>query len=262
MRYRIDMAYDGADFCGWQIQPSSPSVQETLEKALGTLLRERIAVTGAGRTDTGVSATYYVAHFDCSDVSVDCGQLRYKLNAILPKSVCIISIAPAAPGFHARFDARLRQYCYYIHRGKDPFLEGRSYYYAYPEVDFAKMNEAASRLCGTHDFSCFEKSGGDNKTSVCTVYRAFWEPCDPIIRTGGDPNCWRFVIEADRFLRNMVRAIVGTLLEVGRGRRYLHDFDALILPPDVSDGLRESRRSLAGESAPGHALYLTGIRYE
>ena len=255
------MAYDGADFCGWQIQPSAPSVQECLEKALGTLLRERIAVTGAGRTDTGVSATHYVAHFDCSEEPVDCTQLKYKLNAILPKSVCIMNIAPAAPDFHARFDARLRQYCYYLHRTKDPFLEGRSYYFAYPEVDFEKMNEAASRLLGTHDFSCFEKSGGDNKTSVCTVYRAFWEPCDHVVSAGAGPHCWRFVIEADRFLRNMVRAIVGTLLEVGRGRRYLHDFDSLILPPDASDGLRQSRRSLAGESAPGHALYLTDIRY-
>ena len=280
MRYRIDLAYDGTDFFGWQIQPKVRTVQEEVEKALGVLLKETVGVVGAGRTDTGVSATFYVAHFDCSDAGVDCAQLRYKLNAILPKSVCIINVAPAAPDFHARFDARLRQYCYYLHRVKDPFLEGRSYYFAYPEVDFEKMNEAASRLVGTHDFSCFEKSGGDNKTSICTVYRAFWEPCEPLVRAGiplimpapvpgpsgmalpgYEVSYWRFVIEADRFLRNMVRAIVGTLLEVGRGRRYLHDFDALILPPDASDGLRESRRSLAGESAPAHALYLTDIRF-
>lgn len=284
MRFRINLAYDGAGFCGWQIQPHKQTVQETLEKALEVLLRKRVQVTGAGRTDTGVSASYYVAHFDFdgsvpqplhapgseSSSSVDCSQLRYKLNAILPKSVSIISVEPAAPDFHARFNAVRRQYTYYLHRTKDPFCDGCSYYYAYPDVDFSAMNRAADHLLGTHDFSCFEKSGGDNKTSICNVFCARWEPYEPAIRTApsgkpalnpdGGPHYWRFTIEADRFLRNMVRAIVGTLLEVGRGRRSIEDFSALVLPPDAPDS-NESRRCDAGESVPGHALFLSKIDY-
>jgi len=292
MRYRIDLAYNGAEFCGWQVQPSGPSVQESLEKALCTLLRTRVQVTGAGRTDTGVSASFYVAHFDfnspvpthlasASDF-LDCKQLQFKLNAILPKSVSIISITPAEAEFHARFDAKKRQYTYFLHRTKDPFCERYSFYYAYPEVDFAAMNLAAQTLLGTHDFSCFEKSGGDNKTSVCTIFKAHWEPYTPTIFSGNpacrgrnsvvigaeqEPLYWRFTIEADRFLRNMVRAIVGTLLEVGRGRRTIHDFQALILPVQerpanqIVDSKGPSRRSEAGESVPGHALFLSNIQY-
>ncbi len=325
MRYRIDMSYDGAPFCGWQVQPSSPSVQGELERVLGVLLKAPVGVVGAGRTDTGVSAVHYVAHFDC-DTPFDCGQLRYKMNAILPKAIAIQGISPAPDGFHARFDAKCRQYQYFLHRVKDPFLETRSYYFGYPEVDFEVMNKAASALLGTHDFSCFEKSGGDNKTSVCTVSRAIWEPfcpelsvarlqfenelitgagmpADGLSAGGGEPSFWRFTIEADRFLRNMVRAIVGTLLEVGRGRRTLEDFVSLVLPPDrglsANDSSTEvlppdrgtaandpstgvilpdccdsanraippapkstvSLRSAAGESVPGHALYLTDVRY-
>ena len=305
MRYRIDLSYDGAPFCGWQIQPSDPSVQEELEKALSTLLRSSVGVVGAGRTDTGVSATRYVAHFDfegsvpegvAKDGAVDCKQLAYKLNAILPKAISIQGIAPAADDFHARFDAVCRQYQYYVHRHKDPFLEGRSFYYGYPDVDFEAMNKAAELLLGRHDFSCFEKSGGDNKTSVCTVYKAIWEPYIPELSSLKNAACpepapaafspsyfaagagpgqaadsgsgfiyWRFTIEADRFLRNMVRAIVGTLLEVGRSRRSKADFASLILDapasPDTPQAEKPSLRSNAGESVPGHALFLTDIRY-
>lgn len=298
MRYRINMCYDGAAFCGWQIQPNEPSVQETLEKALGTLLRSRVPVTGAGRTDTGVSASYYVAHFDydgpvpsslaaavnadspaaavetaCPSVAavsdiLDCNQLRYKLNAILPPTVAILNIAPAATEFHARFDAVMRRYTYYLHRAKNPFVDHCSYFYAYPEVDFDAMNRAAAHLLGTHDYSCFEKSGGDNKTSVCTVFSAHWEPYSPelcVSHESESPVYWRFTIEADRFLRNMVRAIVGTLLEVGRGRRSEEEFATLILPVNEELGAvpekGPSRRSEAGESVPGHALFLSGIEY-
>ena len=278
MRYRIDLSYDGAPFCGWQIQPSDPSVQEEIEKALSTLLRSSVGVVGAGRTDTGVSATRYVAHFDfegsvpegvAKDGAVDCKQLAYKLNAILPKAISIQGIAPAADDFHARFDAVCRQYQYYIHRHKDPFLEGRSFYFGYPDVDFEAMNKAAELLLGRHDFSCFEKSGGDNKTSVCTVYKAIWEPYTPELSSlknaAGKFIYWRFTIEADRFLRNMVRAIVGTLLEVGRSRRSKADFASLILDAPASPGTpqaeKPSLRSNAGESVPGHALFLTDIRY-
>lgn len=265
------MAYDGAGFCGWQSQPRDPSVQEELEKALGTLLKTKAGVTGAGRTDTGVNAGHYVAHFDYEGpLAVDCLQLRYKLNAILPRQVSILSVAEAEPDFHARFDAVMRQYTYYLHRIKNPFVERYSFFYAYPSVDFELMNKAAEMLVGKHDYSCFEKSGGDNKTSVCTVFSARWEPYEPTLNplpsaqeagfVDGEPKYWRFVIEADRFLRNMVRAVVGTLLEVGRGRRSPEEFAALILPPDAprSDA---SRRSEAGESVPGNALFLTRIDY-
>ena len=253
VRYRIDLAYNGASFCGWQIQPGVTTVQGELEAALSTLLHSSVGVVGAGRTDTGVHALRYAAHFDY-DGPVDCAQLRYKLNAILPKGIAIHSVSPVQDGFHARFSAVSRSYSYYLHRSKDPFLDDRSYLYAYPDVDFELMNRCAEMLLGTHDFSCFEKSGGDNKTSVCTVTKALW------VNEG--EGRWRFDIQADRFLRNMVRAVVGTLLEVGRGRRSPDDFASLILP--VTDGApseKVSRRSAAGESVPGHALFLTDVKY-
>ena len=313
MRYKITLSYDGAPFCGWQRQPDAPSVQEALETALQTLLGEPAPVTGAGRTDTGVSAVGYVAHFDAPN-ELDAAHIACKLNAILPASIAILKLEPAAPDFHARFDARKRTYTYFLHRCKDPFLADRSYFYGYPEVDFEAMNKAAAMLVGTHDFSCFQKVGSDHKTTVCTVFEAGWQPYCPALKsstaagtcrptaealgtcrpTAGQVNqdiadnqgvagqaqqYWYFRISADRFLRNMVRAIVGTLLEVGRGRRSLEEFAALILPPDpdapdvavapnaaiASVGAaredRQSRRCLAGESAPGHALFLTAIKY-
>ena len=284
MRYKITLSYDGAPFCGWQRQPDAPSVQEALETALQTLVGEPVAVTGAGRTDTGVSAVDYVAHFDAPQ-ELDEGYLACKLNAILPPSIAVSSVAAAAPDFHARFDARKRTYTYFLHRRKDPFLADRSYFYGYPEVDFELMNKAAAMLVGTHDFSCFQKVGSDNKTTVCTVFEAGWQEYTPaleaepsetsatlgILRGGtasavgssearrfrgvaasGAADNWYFRISADRFLRNMVRAIVGTLLEVGRGRRSLEDFATL---------LEGGSRTQSGESAPGHALFLTGIEY-
>ena len=270
MRYLIKLSYCGADFCGWQVQPDAPSVQQTLEKALATLLREPVGVTGAGRTDTGVNAIGYVAHFDAAE-GLDTHQLCYKLNAILPRSVVIHGIAPAAPDFHARFDATQREYSYFLHRVKDPFADAFSYLYTFPEVDFGAMNAAAEALLGRHDFRCFEKTGADSKTSICTVTQAAWLRYTPTHlaltgREGGD-DYWYFRICADRFLRNMVRAVVGTLLEVGRGKRRVEEFRSLVLPAE-SLGLgaeapdRESDwRSRAGESVPGHALFLSGIRY-
>ena len=270
MRYLIKLSYCGADFCGWQVQPDAPSVQQTLEKALATLLREPVGVTGAGRTDTGVNAIGYVAHFDAAE-GLDTHQLCYKLNAILPRSVVIHGIAPAAPDFHARFDATQREYSYFLHRVKDPFADDFSCLYTFPEVDFGAMNTAAEALLGRHDFRCFEKTGADSKTSICTVTQAAWLRYTPTHlaltgREGGD-DYWYFRISADRFLRNMVRAVVGTLLEVGRGKRSVEDFRTLVLPAD-SSGLgagapdRDSdSRSRAGESVPGHALFLSGIRY-
>ena len=267
MRYSISLSYDGSDFRGWQVQPRDPSVQQTVEDALSRLLGQSTSLVGAGRTDTGVNAIGYVAHFDC-EKAVDCEQLRYKLNAILPHSIAVHSVAPAPAGFHARFDARQREYTYFLHTMKDPFVGKYSYHCSFP-LDFAQMNRAAALLCGTHDFSCFEKVGADNKTSVCTVYSARWEPYTPSVCCQNDSDVqvyWRFTICADRFLRNMVRAVVGTLVEVGRARRSVADFDSLILPIEedaCEKGKTEGKanRCLAGESAPGHALFLTKVSY-
>ncbi|MCR4824730.1 MAG: tRNA pseudouridine(38-40) synthase TruA [Bacteroidales bacterium] len=262
MRYLIKLSYRGADFCGWQVQPDAPSVQQTLEKALSTLLHATVCVTGAGRTDTGVNAIGYIAHFDAAD-GLDTRQLCYKLNAILPRSVVIHDIVPAAADFHARFDAELREYTYFLHRKKDPFVEAFSYLYTFPEVDFDAMDRAAESLRGCHDFRCFEKTGTDTRTSLCTVMQAGWHRYTPTYLqltggAGGD-DYWYFRISADRFLRNMVRAVVGTLLEVGRGKRSMEEFRTLVLPPDYEgDGVL---RSAAGESAPGHALFLSAVRY-
>ncbi len=243
MRYKLTLSYSGAEFCGWQIQPDAPSVQETLQKALSTLIGETITVTGAGRTDTGVNALGYVAHFDCT-AAIDSEALSYKINAILPNAIVVHSIEQAAPDFHARFDAKRREYTYHIHRTKDPFARQYSHLCSWPELDIDKMNLAAQSLLGTHDFSCFEKTGTDNKTSICTIFEAQW--------VKDDENHWSFHIAADRFLRNMVRAIVGTLIEVGRGKRSADSMEALLASHD---------RCAAGESVPGHALFLSRIEY-
>ncbi len=310
MRYSVVLSYVGAGFCGWQRQPSDPSVQQTLEEALGKLLGADTPVIGAGRTDTGVNAIGYVACFDGPE-GLAAEDFRYKLNAILPRSVVVDSIECAAPDFHPRFDARRREYTYFLHRCKDPFVEAFSWQCGYPELDFEAMNEAAAALLGTHDFSCFEKVGADNKTSVCTVFEAFWEPYTPthslimppakslpytpVIPSEAKESYWFFRISADRFLRNMVRAIVGTLIEVGRGKRSVDDFAGLVLPaistarsrwagrstpkisrflgtPDsdpqgaIHPGIAppeagSSHRSKAGESVPGHALFLSKVEY-
>ena len=278
MRYAITLSYAGADFCGWQIQPRDPSVQAELERALSTLLAATIRVTGAGRTDTGVNAVGYVAHFDAPG-AIDVAQLRYKLNAILPVSVVVLDIRETTDDFHARFDARRREYTYFLHTVKDPFVAAFSYRCPF-RLDFERMNEAARTLIGTHDFSCFEKVGGDNKTSVCTVHEAFWTPYTPTLTAGGlfplnpvfpgsgqpeaqtekpSAQYWYFRISADRFLRNMVRAVVGTLLEVGRGRRTVEEFASLVTDAPQEGAL--PARCLAGESVPGHALFLSGIDY-
>lgn len=274
MRYKILLSYDGSAFCGWQVQPGVPSVQECLQNALSTLLGEEIAVTGAGRTDAGVHAVRYAAHFDALSDRLDAGILGYKLNAILPSSVVVHEVTPVSPSFHARFDAVSRTYMYFINSLKDPFTEHYSWRCSWP-LDVEAMNRAASLLLGTHDFSCFEKTGGANKTSICTVTEAFWAPCSPtaVSLLGLPPaalapgaptslsaaagsqapeNYLVFRVTADRFLRNMVRAMVGTLIEVGRGKR----------SPESMTALLESRdRCSAGESVPARALFLVDVRY-
>ena len=305
MRYFLSLSYDGTDFCGWQIQPSSPSVQACLEEALSRLLGGAVPVTGAGRTDTGVHACGYVAHFDWpGSLPFEAPDFIYKLNAILPHSVAVFSITPVADDLHARFSATQREYTYFIHRQKDPFVRRYSWLCGYPGLDFDAMNEACQYLLGTHDFSCFEKTGGDNKTSICTVTVAFWKPYTPthvqVMSEGrnADPEAcapphsgrgrgpldtssegtqetmggagversgtessgsavlpsgyWYFRISADRFLRNMVRATVGSLIEVGRGKHR---------PEWIAELIASGTRSDAGESVPGHALFLNRVAY-
>lgn len=256
MRYKVTLSYDGSAFFGWQVQPHTITIQECLQKALSTLLNENITVTGAGRTDSKVNAITYVAHFDSVSEDLDASRLGYKLNAILPPEIKVHGIVKTDPDFHARFDAREREYKYFIHRTKDPFVRKFSWYCGY-DLDVAKMNEAASLLIGTHDFRCFQKVGTDNRTTICSVTEARWESYTPDhVALMGYPaeegDYLVFTIKADRFLRNMVRAVVGTLIDIGRGKQ------------DISwmkDLLEEGTRSDAGESVPGHALFLCGVRY-
>ena len=252
MRYFIQLSYDGTGYHGWQVQPNGVSVQEVLQKALSTLLRQPTEVTGAGRTDAGVHASMMVAHFDwpaahegegCEEMPLDCTQLTYKLNRLLPPHVAVQAVRPVGPEMHARFSATRRTYHYYIHTHKDPFLRGYSWQVNVP-LDFALMNEAAQVLLEYSDFTSFSKTGTDVKTNICQLTEARWEQLKP-----GE---WRFTVSANRFLRNMVRAIVGTLVEVGRHRMTISQMRHAIEAKD---------RQRAGESVPGHALYLTNIEY-
>jgi len=241
-RYFVTLSYDGTRYHGWQIQPNGDSVQARLQEALSTLLRASVSVTGAGRTDTGVHARMMVAHFDFM-TEVDCQQLAYKLNRLLPYDIAVSKVEPVSDEMHARFSATSRMYRYYIHTVKDPFQRAYSCEIHYL-LDFAKMNEAARILMTYEDFGAFCKSGADVKTTLCKVTKAEW------VQTS--TTTWYFEIHANRFLRNMVRAVVGTLIEVGRGRLSLEDFKKVI---------EGKRRTEAGESMPGNALFLEDIVY-
>lgn len=250
MRFFITLSYDGARYHGWQIQPNGPSVQEKLQWALSTLLREEIQVTGAGRTDAGVHARMMVAHFDFngmwedgSGASLDCKQLAYKLNRLLPQDIAVQRVEPVSDEMHARFSAIARTYHYYIHTEKDPFLRTTSCELHYP-LDFDRMNDAAAILMEYEDFGAFCKAHADVKTTLCHVTAAGWHQTSP--------SSWYFEITANRFLRNMVRAVVGTLIDVGRGRLSIDDFRKVI---------EGKRRTEAGESMPAHALFLENITY-
>ncbi len=244
MRYFICLSYNGSAFCGWQIQENANSVQQELQKALSTLLKEDISVTGAGRTDSGVNAKNYIAHFDCQTTLNDFPHLSYKLNAILPKEIAVEKIFPVHGTAHARFDATSRTYKYYIHTCKDPFNSGFSTFVQPSRMNMERMNRAARYLLGTRDFSSLEKVNGGNKTSICTVTEAYWEQTDE--------SHYIFTVSANRFLRNMVRAMVGSLLEVGAGKRE---------PEWIEEMLQKRDRSLAGQSVPGNALFLVAVRY-
>ena len=245
MRYFIYLSYDGAAYCGWQRQPDAPSVQESLEKALSTLLREEIQIVGAGRTDTGVNASFYVAHFDCGQEIADCDKLCYKLNLILPQDIAVSSVCRVREDAHARFDAQQREYTYFISQHKNPFRRYSAWQY-YVALDFDKMNEAASLLLEYEDFTSFAKLNSNNKTNICHVTKAEWN------RDPKDESVLIFTIRADRFLRNMIRAIVGTLVDVGRGRYSVEEFRQIIESRDLS-------RSSAG--APAQGLFLSDVAY-
>ena len=245
MRYFIELSYDGAAYCGWQRQPDAPTVQQALEKGLSTLLRQDIEVVGAGRTDTGVNASYYVAHFDCEDGVKDCAQLVYKLNLILPQDIAVKRVREVTPEAHARFDAVEREYTYYISQRKNPFRRYSAWQYYVP-LDVERMNEAAATLLDYDDFTSFAKLNSNNKTNICRVVKAEWR------RAEWDEDLLIFTIRADRFLRNMIRAIVGTLVDVGRGRYTVEEFRDILHSRDLS-------RSSAG--APAVGLFLSDVEY-
>ena len=242
IRYFLQLSYKGTRYFGWQRQPNAISVQEVVEKTLSTVLREDIAVVGAGRTDAGVHATYYVLHFDVLNEISEPEKLVYHLNRFLPYDIAIQKIRKVDNDFHARFSAFSRTYKYFISTEKNPFQTDTNFQYT-GFLDVEKMNEAARILFYYHDFTSFSKLHTDVKTNNCKIYEAAWK------RENGQLV---FTIKADRFLRNMVRAIVGTLLEVGKGKITVDDFRKIV---------EKKNRGVAGTSVPPQGLFLVDIGY-
>lgn len=241
-RYFIELSYNGKPFHGWQIQNNAITVQETLNNGLMTIFREDINVVGAGRTDTGVHASYFVAHFDLSKAINDIPLVINKLNKILPKEIAIHSIKKVKKDAHSRFGALSRTYEYRITKNKDPFLTDFAWHYKI-DLNVEKMNQAAKTLFDYIDFTSFSKSGTQVTTNDCKIMFAEWE-----INSG----LLVFTVKADRFLRNMVRAIVGTLVDVGQNKIDIDGFKQII---------EQKNRSSAGFSVPAHGLFLTHIEY-
>lgn len=241
MRYFIELSYHGGNYHGWQIQPQAITVQETLEKALSLLLKKSIQVVGCGRTDAGVHASQFFLHFDSEEV-IDKSSLKYRLNSFLPVDIAIFRIREVQKEAHARFDALYRKYKYVIDKQKNPFHQGMSMTIT-SDLDVDAMNMAAEKMLTYTDFKCFSRSKTDVKNYDCDVSEALWTMHEQELI---------FEIKANRFLRNMVRAVVGTLLEVGRGKMSVEDFEQVI----------ESRdRTKAGASAKAGGLFLTEICY-
>lgn len=241
MRYFLELAYKGTYYHGWQIQPNAVSVQEVLDKTLSTLLAEPIHTLGCGRTDTGVHAKEFYAHFDTTRPVPE--QLIHNLNGMLPQDIAAKRFIPVNDDAHARFDATSRSYEYHMHFAKDAFLTEFSFYHPRKKPDLERMNEVAQLLLSHEDFACFSKSHAGSKTTLCIVTEARWE-------SRGEQLI--FHISANRFLRNMVRAIVGTLLDAGMGKIDANDFKKI---------LESKNRSEAGTSVPANGLYLTRIQY-
>ncbi|MBS1549393.1 MAG: tRNA pseudouridine(38-40) synthase TruA [Bacteroidetes bacterium] len=242
MKYCLEFSYNGKNYFGYQIQPKQISVQEELEKALSILLREEIKTIGAGRTDTGVHAKKIVAHFETQQ-EVNEAFCR-RLNAFLPSDIAVHKLFPVKDDFHARFSATYRTYEYYISTSKNPFNADLSWSMWRRNLAIDRMNEACSILFEYNDFTSFAKIGSDNKTNLCTIYKAFWQEIE-----GG----MMMTISADRFLRNMVRSIVGTMVDVGTGK---------INPNDVRRIIEEKNRNAAGTSAPAQGLFLVDVGYD
>lgn len=250
MRYFIKLAYNGTNYHGWQYQPNATSVQENLTKALEVILNsnssireqaKQINIMGAGRTDTGVHAKEMYAHFDF-ETPINIQTLIHKLNSFLPKDIVVFDIIPVHDQAHARFDATKRTYEYRINTFKDAFLLDKSWYYHH-DLDIDLMNEATKILLNHTDFQCFSKVNTDVNTFECTIFEAYWKQ---------EQNTIVFTISANRFLRNMVRAIVGTIVNIGLHKISLDDFDEII---------KSKNRDKAGFSVPAHGLYLTKIEY-
>jgi tRNA pseudouridine38-40 synthase len=242
MRYFIKFSYNGTNYHGWQMQPNAISVQEVLNKSLSTILNSDIDCMGAGRTDTGVHAQEMFAHFDYSLV-IDVENSIHKLNSFLPKDIVVFDIIKVHDNAHARFDAKKRTYEYHINTFKDAFSNGQSWYY-HQKLNLDLMNEASKVLFNHIDFQAFSKVNTDVNTFDCKINEAFWTQRN---------NKIIFTISADRFLRNMVRAIVGTLVYVGLQKITLQDFNDII---------ESKNRNKAGFSVPAHGLYLTKIEYD
>jgi len=241
VRYFVEFAYEGSAYHGWQRQPNATSVQQVMEEAFSLLLGEPIQLTAAGRTDTGVNARYMVAHLDSSRNDLGPEWIG-KLNSYLPESIALYRFTPVPDSAHARFDAVERCYEYIVLQTKDPFMH-KGAYYIRNVLDLDAMNRGASHLIGIKDFKCFSKSHSDVKTFVCDIRLAAWKE---------EEGRLVFQICADRFLRNMVRAIVGTLLDIGNGK---------LQPEDVKTIINSGKRSEAGPSVPAKGLYLVGISY-
>lgn len=242
MKYFIKLAYKGTDFHGWQSQPNADSVQERIEKALEVLLRKPTEIVGCGRTDTGVHAKMYFAHFE-TETALIASEFSYKLNALLPKSISVYEVFQVSDTAHARFDAVSRSYEYHILLENNPFEWDTTWQLSHRTFDLNLMNEAAQKLLLHSDFKAFSKSKTDVKNYFCTITEAYWSL---------DQNRLVFHITANRFLRNMVRAIVGTLLEVGEGKLSVSGFEQVIL---------SQNRSEAGLSVPAKGLFLSNIVY-
>lgn len=242
LRYFIEFSYNGKNYFGYQIQPKDISVQEELEKALSTILREKIKTTGAGRTDTGVHAKKMFAHFDTDHILDQ--KLVHQLNSFLPNDIGIRQIFKVKDDFHARFDASFRTYEYYISLEKNPFTQDSAWQYWRKSLDIEKMNEACKILFEYEDFTSFAKLHTDNKTNLCKIYKAEWEQYGTELK---------FIVSANRFLRNMVRAIVGTMVEVGSGK---------IKPEDLRKVIESKNRNSAGTSAPAQGLFLVDVGYD
>jgi len=241
-RYFIELSYDGSDFCGWQVQPNAPTVQEAINNALSVILRQEISVVGCGRTDTGVHASHFFAHFDAVIETFTLEKLMYKLNCMLPFSIAIHDLYEVKPEAHTRFDAISREYKYFINIQKDPFTHQFAYKPNFiPDIDL--MNDACKVLFDYIDFTSFSKLHTDAKTNNCKIMAAYWEKIG---------NQLVFTIKADRFLRNMVRAIVGTMLDIGRSKLSKDDLITII---------ESKNRCKAGVSVPGKALFLYRIEY-